>query len=392
MWNSLVTSTHPDVIFAMSDVPITSTVPSERRGIKSIQKSLHWLSQLLRIPLTTLPNVFVQLAGGWNEIARDDFATGLLEALEGADARELGPLGLSSLDEGVCGYSVDLMPLRKHAPAELLEPSAESTDALTILTRLSLRPLPEGKLRLITGCNGPHDVLAFVAGCGADLFDSHFAQRAADWGVALDFCFPAPTNPVAAAGKREIGVNLYDARHKMAFYSLSECFPGILTNTSGGSGSNTRTLTCPCLGCSPYFSQTPILHSSIDISTSTIKDQHDYAPSFSRAYIHHLLTNHEMTAHVLLASHNLCVLDTFFTSIRDFISSSPAEFEQEVQRFGAYYQRPDETGGILEEAKKRADEVELVRGKGRLARTRAAKAQVLEDEGQIMTGDGAVDF
>ncbi|KAJ3567187.1 hypothetical protein NP233_g6527 [Leucocoprinus birnbaumii] len=92
-----------------------------------------------------------------------------------------------------------------------------------------------------------------------------------------------------------------------------------------------------------------------------------------------------MSAHSLLVLHNLSVLDIFFASIRDFIShasNSGAEvnvngdvesgverkvgtWEEEVKRFEEYY---DETLEVFDEAKTMWRDVDLARGKGRLAR------------------------
>ena len=43
---------------------------------------------------------------------------------------------------------------------------------------------------------------------------------------------------------------------------------------------------------------------------------------FSRAYLHHLLHTHEMSAHTFLAAHNLAVLDAFFAGIRSTLVKS----------------------------------------------------------------------
>lgn len=305
------------------------------------------------------------MAGLLDDVARDDFATGLLEALEGSEARELQPLGFHTLNDGVAGYTVDLAPLKR-----LQQPSStenDSTSQLVTLTQTSLRPLPEGKPRLVSGCGSPHDILQFIQS-GLDLFDSHFAQQAADWGVALDFRFPA-TPSQADEEAIEIGVNLYEGEHEMAFTRLAKSLRG------GAEQDDTGLPICPCIACTPQFSSTPILHSSIDELPAAEKEP--APPPFTRSYIHHLLHTHEMTAHVLLSAHNLSVLSRFFADIRAFlaeVSSAPnteERFNEEIRRFETRYKRPDE---LMRKARVNWEDVNLARGKGRLAREKAAKA------------------
>ncbi|KAG8948348.1 hypothetical protein FRC04_009844 [Tulasnella sp. 424] len=360
-YNSYITAIRPDIVVALSDIPFSSTPPSEKRLVKSLERSLLWLGQLLRV---NHANVFVPMAGLLDDVARDDFATGLLEALEGSEARELQPLGFHTLNDGVAGYTVDLAPLKRLQQTSSTE--NDGTSQLVTLTQTSLRPLPEGKPRLLSGCDSPHDILQFVQS-GLDLFDSHFAQQAADWGVALDFRFPA-TPPQVDEEAIEIGVNLYEVEYEMAFTRFA-------TSLRGGAEQHDPGLPiCPCIACTPKFSSTPILHSSIDESPA---GEEEAPPPFTRSYIHHLLHTHEMTAHVLLAAHNLSVLSRFFADIRAFlaeVSSAPdaeERFNEEIRRFGAQYKRPDE---LMRKAKLNWEDVNLARGKGRLAREKAAKA------------------
>jgi len=58
---------------------------------------------------------------------------------------------------------------------------------------------------------------------------------------------------------------------------------------------------------------------------------------YTRAYVHHLLHTHEMSAHTLLALHNLAVLDTFFAGVRRVLSEQPERFSEEITRFGKTY-------------------------------------------------------
>jgi len=88
---------------------------------------------------------------------------------------------------------------------------------------------------------------------------------------------------------------------------------------------------------------------------------------YTRAYMHHLLHTHEMSAHTLLTLHNLAVLDTFFAGVRRVLSEQAEAFSHEVTRFEQIY---DGKLGVLAEAREVWTEVSLARGKGRLARER----------------------
>lgn len=351
----------PDIVFALPDIPFTATPPSEKRTMKTLERSLRWLGQILRI---SHPNVFVHMAGGHNDVARDDFATGLLEPLEGPEARDLQPLGLDKLDDGVAGYSFDMAPLRKQVPS--LDASQAS---LTDLVSISLKPLPDSKPRLVSGCTSPHEILSLV-NVGIDLFDTFFAQRAANWGIALDFAFPAPAQD--GASPIEIGVNLYEPDYERQFTRLS-------TNFSGFFESHADRPVCPCIACSPSFSTTPVVHSSIDERLPS-QNATVYEPAVTRAYVHHLLHTHEMSAHTYLAAHNINVLSSFFVSIRKFIQRPDLQesFATELTRFEAHYTRPDIPNGLFDRANVQFRDVDLVRGKGRLAREKVAKANVVD--------------
>jgi hypothetical protein len=117
----------------------------------------------------------------------------------------------------------------------------------------------------------------------------------------------------------------------------------------------------------------------------------------TRAYIHHLLQTHEMSAHTLLAMHNLTVLDRFFGGVREVLGvlgsspsasgATPAEAEiedekmkkwtEEVDRFCENYDEM-KSKQVFERARSDWKDVDRARGKGRLAR---------EKEKQMKEGD-----
>lgn len=94
-----------------------------------------------------------------------------------------------------------------------------------------------------------------------------------------------------------------------------------------------------------------------------------------------------MSAHSLLVMHNIAVLDMFFDGLRTVIQRDylyegavggrGEEWEREVKRFEEYY---DETLVVFEEAKTMWRDVDLARGKGRLAREKQK-----QEEGTLET-------
>jgi queuine tRNA-ribosyltransferase len=325
--------------------------------------------------------------------ARRAFAESLVEKHFGPDAEAIKPL--ETLDQGVTGYSFDLVPIRLalaaaekksqnpfYSPAESMPPTQSAakstpsppsevnldpvipshTDQLSPLLRASLELLPITKLRLVNTVQTPHEVLRLIASVGIDLFDAHWAQRASDFGVALDFTFPVPSSfspglRVRDNGKYDIGHNLYDASYTHDFSPL-------------GSKS------CNCRACAPVAPSSKILHgvdgpSYTGDSVSTHQEPR-IKPSFMRSYVHHLLHTHEMSAHSLLALHNLSVLYDFFVSIRTVIRDRAEEWEEQVKRFMDMY---DENLQVFDEARIMWKDVDLARGKGRLAREKAKQQE-----------------
>ncbi|EPQ50316.1 tRNA-guanine transglycosylase [Gloeophyllum trabeum ATCC 11539] len=383
-WRSYSQACDPDIVFALTDTPFTPPPFSQKRSVKSVERSLAWLSDLLRSDTSeyTHPtNVFVQMAGGVEHDARAAFADGLTSRLYDKEADMVRPL--QTLDEGVAGYSFDLAPLRAtlsgdrltgrlydkipaHLVPEVLHPwdLTQYTGDLADLVRTSLSALPEQKPRLVNSCTGPHEILQLIQSAGVDLFDAAWAQRAADIGIALDFQFPVPQqyrDHVAASGDDDaagendgarqagipIGYNLYNFQYAHDFRPLTD-HP------------------FPSAARSPVAPSTVILHSSID------SGEVGESPSpFSRAYIHHLLHTHEMSAHALLLTHNLSVLDAFFNGVRELLGS-PGVCDQvigdEIAIFSRVY---DASSSLFNVSAKCWAEVELARGKGRLAREKA---------------------
>ncbi|KAJ8517690.1 hypothetical protein ONZ45_g5139 [Pleurotus djamor] len=325
------------------------------------------------------------MVGGASSSARRTFAENLVEALYAKDADILKPL--KRLDDGVLGYVFDLVPLRlslkgeedsmkeQVAQADDLDhgntdtPSEISMAKIVPLLQASLSPLPASKPRLVNSTSSPHEILHLIRDVGIDLFDAHWAQRAADIGVALDFKFPIGDENADTVlrpnGKHDIGHNLYDVRYAFDFSRLSACF------LDGASAADSSSQACPCAACSPQQPTSHISHSSIDKDSYTEADERPtILPPYKRAYLHHLLHTHEMSSHTLLVMHNMAVLDAFFTAIRSVLAgeNGKARLVEEVANFEKEY---DERLTVFDEARVLWADVERARGKGRLAREKA---------------------
>lgn len=133
----------------------------------------------------------------------------------------------------------------------------------------------------------PHDILDQILESGSDLFNGDLVDTFTDAGVVLDFVFPAPqdSSPESASPK-PIGMNMWEDQYTEDMSTLG-------TDTPNVTGTH------------------------------------------NKAYIHHLLNAHEMTAWVLLKIHNLNVLDLFFKGIQE--SLNKGTFEEDAETFKSVY-------------------------------------------------------
>lgn len=329
------------------------------------------------------------MVGGASAAARNAFSDGLMETLYGKEAEAVKPL--KCLDEGVKGYVFDLVPLRLSLAAEAhpgnfsppvvldttTTPTAiqkvVDTSEITPLIQASLTSLPTPKLRLVNSALSPHEILRLIRDIGIDIFDAHWAQRAADIGVALDFRFPIPGGEESLENeKHDLGHNLYDPVYAHDFKKFADCF----MDGENSLLESSNAPVCPCTACSPLPPSTHISHSSIDFESYTESAQlpPKFLPPFTRAYIHHLLHTHEMSSHSLLAMHNLSVLDAFLSGVRSVLSEANGEarFRAELENFVEFY---DENMTVFDEARKSWTEVAMARGKGRLAREKVKQTE-----------------
>ncbi|THH23281.1 hypothetical protein EUX98_g7901 [Antrodiella citrinella] len=334
-----------------------------------------------------MPSVLVNLVGGTDARARTTFSEGLVEVLHGKEQEQISPL--RTLDEGVTGYQFELVALRstlrKEHNQDPLDDDPEETEKLKNLLKASLGPLPTGKLRVTYGSSSPHEILNFIRDVGVDLFDVHWAQHAAEIGVALDFRFPAPNpsevlwaqHPCPKPRSRtshtiDVGHNLFSHDYAHDHSRLASSFLDGSCHSQLSATTNVDAPWCPCGACTPVPFTTSLTHDRLTQPpgkpTSTL-------PPYTRSYIHHLLHTHEMSSHTLLAMHNFFIMDAFFSGIRDVLHRSQTEaglFEREVERFVATYEDPRR---LFTETEKDWAKVESERGKGRLAREKAAQEE-----------------
>ena len=412
-FKSYMHSCRPDLVVALSDIP-SAPPHSQKRITKSLERSISWLSTLMEpfpaLLSNSLPDQFhplkilVHMSGHTNPAARHAFANSLMETLSGKEAEQLRPL--KRLDDGLLGYSFDLVPLRAsliptaRSVSETIEMESSSIrrsyegrhfqqpfssiPEIASLIKISLEPLPMEKPRVVTGTSSPHEVLCLIRDIGIDFFDITWAQKAADWGIALDFSFPVPvmdctgnvSRPTRRAdGKSDLGHNLYLPQYASDFSRLSSHY----SDRASASTSDHDSTLCPCIACSP-------------VTPSSSKEL-TYDPPFTRAYVHHLLHTHEMSAHALLTAHNLSVTEAFFSSIRnllevEFLSQSDdtkvsteamdntsLSFSKEIERFNDVY---DIQLRVFEEARMEWMTVDFARGKGRLAREKAKQDEAVK--------------
>ncbi|KAK7039016.1 hypothetical protein VNI00_010408 [Paramarasmius palmivorus] len=316
-WKQHVAKAEPDVVYALVD---SQPVTSQKRLMKSVERTAEWLVHLLKPTAEPhkIPTILLQMPGNQSIPARSAFARTLIEPLHPTEIDSLKPLELSCLNDAVGGYVVD-------GPTELIRASLDllSVTKPRIAHSSSLTSDAANQIR------GPHDMLKLIRDVGIDIFGAEWAVKLAQWGVALDFEFPAPAAassdtysglpPKARGnGKQDLGHNLYDVVYRTDFAPLVN---------------SQSTVQCPCIACTPIgrAPETIIRHSVVDSEPETSGNH----LSHTRAYIHHLLHTHEMSAHSLLVSHNLEIISAFLSGVRHVLSTP--DFENEVERFFEYY-------------------------------------------------------
>lgn len=169
-----------------------------------------------------------------------------------------------------------------------LEPSIAGL-ALYDLATLPDLPQPLTPLPLLAFLtpSTPQTLLHHIAQ-GVDLHTTALPTTASEAGIALTFTFPAPSIDPIAPHPLPLGHPLTAPENATSLTPLSSA--------------------CPCETCTNHH----------------------------KAYLHHLLSAHEMLGWVLLQIHNFSVLDRFFEGVRAAMDAGT--FEEECRRFGEVYE------------------------------------------------------
>lgn len=299
----------PDLLIAMSDEP-DDAHPSKKRLFKSIQRSLQWTSKTIQTASqkkSNAPPVLAHLVGSSLPASREAFSRDLVDP----DSLHGTSLPFNSLDDALWGYVLRVPPLSRIYEA----------DEVCRLFNTSLAPLSRHKFRLALCPPTPHAILRLVRDVGIDTMTEDLSYKMADVGVALDFDFGCSTT-VHPGEKRDYGLDLYHTHYTHDFSQLS---------------------------------------------SSSLAETSRRLQPITRAYLHHLLTVHELTAHILLTLHNTRVLNAFMASIRSAISQGGDAFRQACDRFFDTYTEPPP--GELPQCQKESTLAKALvskeRGKGR---------------------------
>ncbi|KAJ2898510.1 tRNA-guanine(15) transglycosylase-like protein [Zalerion maritima] len=293
---SSISKIRPDIVIPLADLTYSNHSPVAKRQARMAERTEDWLEEFL----SEFPT-HASLAKGRTKI----FAPVLpidhpmqweyLNRLSDAD-------GFLPQVSGLALNDVDILP----------EIHTSYPD---------LTPLPVLSVAA-AGAPTPHHLLRQVS-LGVDLLTVPFLNAVSDSGVGMTFVFPPPStksDPSAAIVMTQ---------------SQPEETPGKTT----GSQQDDAAFPDPITGLLPLgtnlwspthrLSPLPIL---LSCACYTCKNH-------SRAYLHHLLNAREMLAWVLLQIHNHHVLTTFFSSIRDVLSSSTAAaWEEACKDFARGYE------------------------------------------------------
>lgn len=180
--------------------------------------------------------------------------------------------------------------------------TGESSSLRSQLIQVSLEPIKQANNnnigpRMVSSVSCPEDILQCIS-LGIDMFDGGFIEALTAGGYAL--CFPLTLGEM----KKSIGDDDKNIiKNDTSDGSKLSMWGAIHMRDKG-----TLVSGCPCIACRNH----------------------------SRAYIHHLLVTHEMTAQILLEAHNSMHMLRFFTEIRRAIGSK--QFEEYKEAFMNYKQ------------------------------------------------------
>ena len=270
---------HPDLIIAMSDEVIGNAKTD--RLYQSINRTVQWLKECMEVS------------------AQASVSVPMLACIQGGQcleyrqqcAQHIGPLCSSSDSSsntknpllGVCIGGLG---------------TGEGASQRHQIIDTCLKEVPRGALHMVSGVSGdPGAVLSAVAQ-GIDLFDMSYIADLTAGGYALYFDFLADSttrdDKITSTTITKAEEEVVDGRDDTKMNLWADSYK-----------SDARPLVpgCRCLTCANH----------------------------TRAYIHHLLVAHEMTAQVLLEAHNTAHYLKFFGDIRYAIEHK--KLEERTERF-----------------------------------------------------------
>jgi len=188
--------------------------------------------------------------------------------------------GTVALREDACKYIQDCVEQADGVYISGLGTGESVSCRLEIMDLVRSRVAPE-KLRMVSGVNTPGEVLQAVAR-GMDMFDTSYIQATTRAGYALHFPILLSELVSASSGDVISGPDTCSSTDGTKMNIWSDMFAEDMSPL---------VQSCPCDTC--------LYH--------------------TRAYIHHLLVTHEMTAQVLLEQHNILRMQLFLQIIRRHI-------------------------------------------------------------------------
>lgn len=240
-------------------IALSDEIPNDAkrtRALAAVKRTTNWLTRCLDIIRAS---------------SKPSAVFGCVQGAQYLDYRETCAMGVKAAMPSLAGICVGGLG------------TGESPQQRAEIIELVLKDVPADKARMISSVGTPEEVLAAVSQ-GIDIFDLSYIADLTAGGYALNF----PTNPeeedadssgaefdadsAAVAGCDDTKMNLWGAVYRTDARAL---VPG-----------------CKCLACA----------------------------SHTRAYIHHLLQSHEMTAQVLLEAHNTAHYLKFFGAVRKAIA------------------------------------------------------------------------
>ncbi|XP_043929091.1 queuine tRNA-ribosyltransferase accessory subunit 2 [Protopterus annectens] len=273
----------PDWYQCMADGDSISEGASKKRVKKSVDRSLTFLDECLRI----------------QQVSPALKTTEVVGVIEGGDILEERKRSARETSKRpVGGFLLDC----------LQEDCMDRELRLTLISSVTAE-LPEEKPRLIQGVGRPDEVLECVER-GVDIFESSFPYLVTERGCALSFCYTLLPDPETAVLTKN-GIENSEKSDEMPENCMkdrcdSKITPFEMDVKDERYQDDFRPLVqgCTCYCCSHH----------------------------TRAYVHHLLMTKELLAGVLLMIHNFQHYFSFFHSVRSAVKEERLDSLKELLR------------------------------------------------------------